>query len=65
MTQSVGEKWRSFSRSANRLLLAMDVDPLEDIHRRLRQLELASLAQGPERHRAMPFRPTQEVDESR
>jgi hypothetical protein len=65
MIQRLGEKWWSFWRRANRLLLAMDVDPLEDIHRRLRQLEAASSAQSTNRHCAAPSRSTQEVDRSR
>jgi hypothetical protein len=65
MIQRLGEKWRSFWHSMNRLLLAMDVDPLEDLHRRLRQLEVASLAQGADRHCAATSRSAQEVDGSR
>ena len=65
MIQRLGEKWRSFWRRTNRLLLAMDVDPLEDIHRRLRQLETASSAQSTDRHCTAPSRSTQEVDGGR
>jgi hypothetical protein len=41
MIKQIGERWRGFWRMANNLALAMDADPLEDIHRRVRQLERA------------------------
>jgi hypothetical protein len=54
MIQQLGEKWRSFWRRTNRLLLAMDADPLEDIHRRLRQLEAANLTPKAARYGTAP-----------
>ena len=41
MVQQLGNKWRNFWHRVNALFLAMDADPLEDIHRRLRRLETA------------------------
>jgi hypothetical protein len=54
MIQQLGEKWPYFWRRTNRLLLAMDVDPLEDIHRRLQRLEAANLTPKVSRHCAPP-----------
>ena len=41
MIKQIGEKWRGFWRMASNVALSMDADPLEDIHRRIRQLEAA------------------------
>ncbi len=41
MIKRIGEKWRGFWRMASNAALSMDADPLEDIHRRIRQLEAA------------------------
>jgi hypothetical protein len=41
MIKRIGEKWRGFWRMASKAALSMDADPLEDIHRRIRQLEAA------------------------
>jgi hypothetical protein len=41
MIKQIGETWRSFWRMANKFALAVDADPLEDIHRRIRRLEAA------------------------
>jgi hypothetical protein len=43
MIKQLGETWRGFWRKANNLALAMDADPLEDVHRRIRRLEAAFL----------------------
>ena len=42
-------------------MLAMDADPLEDIHRRVRQLETAYLQSESERQAALPAMPVDEV----
>jgi hypothetical protein len=41
MIKRIGEKWRGFWRMTSNVALSMDADPLEDIHRRIRQLEAA------------------------
>jgi hypothetical protein len=41
MIKQIREKWMGFWRMANTWALAMDADPLEDIHRRVRRLEAA------------------------
>jgi hypothetical protein len=60
MIRELGEKWRYFWRRTNRLLLAMDVDPLEDIHRRLQRLEAANLTPKVSRHCTPPPGSTRE-----
>lgn len=62
MIQKLGEKWRHFRRRMNALLLAMDADPLADIHRRLRHLETARLMPKACRHRPEPSDRTAEGD---
>jgi hypothetical protein len=54
MIQQLREKWRSFWHRTNRLLLAMDADPLEDIHRRLQHLEAAHSTPKAPRHGTAP-----------
>jgi hypothetical protein len=61
MTKQFGEKWRSLWRSTREFLLAMDADPLEDIHRRVRQLETAYSQSESERQAALPAMPVDEV----
>jgi hypothetical protein len=61
MIQQLGEKWRAFRRRANDLLLAMDADPLQDIYRRLRQLEAANRQSEAGRPRAVRPTVTDEV----
>jgi len=41
MIRQIGEKWRDLWKAANNWALAMDVDPLEDLSRRVRRLEEA------------------------
>jgi len=41
MIKQIGQTWRGFWRMASNRALAMDADPLEDIHRRVRRLEAA------------------------
>jgi hypothetical protein len=41
MIKRIGEKCRGFWRMTSNVALSMDADPLEDIHRRIRQLEAA------------------------
>jgi hypothetical protein len=41
MIKQIGEKWTAFWRTSNNWVLAADVDPLEDLHTRVRRLELA------------------------
>jgi hypothetical protein len=62
MIQELGEKWRDFWHRASRLLLAMDVDPLADIHRRLRRLEAANSTSGAAQHCVAPSGSTQQGD---
>ena len=62
MIRRLGEKLRYFWRRTNHFLLAMDVDPLEDIHRRLRELEAANSAPKVNRYRTKPSGSIQEVD---
>ena len=40
MIKQVGGKWRRLCRRANDWMRAMDVDPMEDLHSRIRRLEL-------------------------
>lgn len=61
MIQLFGEKWRAFWRRANDLLLAMDADPLQDIYRRLQQLEAANRQSEERRHRTVRPASTDEV----
>jgi hypothetical protein len=41
MIKQISDKLRGFWHVANNWALAMDVDPLEDIHHRVRRLETA------------------------
>jgi hypothetical protein len=41
MNKLIGQKWKRFRQIINNWLLTMDADPLEDMHRRVRRLEVA------------------------
>ena len=41
MIKQIAKKWRDFWRMTSNVVLSMDADPLEDIHRRIRRLEAA------------------------
>jgi hypothetical protein len=43
MIEQIVGKWKGFRQMVNNWLLAMDADPLEDIHNRVRRLEAAFL----------------------
>jgi hypothetical protein len=43
MIEQIAGKWKRFRQMVNNWILAMDADPLEDIHTRLRRLEAAFL----------------------
>lgn len=48
MVKQITEMWKRFWRTANNWALMMDDDPFEDIHRRLRRLEVAASLQSAE-----------------
>jgi hypothetical protein len=41
MIKPISQKWKSFRQTVNNWLLTMDADPLEDLHCRVRRLEVA------------------------
>jgi hypothetical protein len=41
MIKLIARKWKAFIQIVNNVLLTMDPDPLEDIHRRVKHLETA------------------------
>jgi hypothetical protein len=43
----IGERWNAFWRRANALALAMDADPLAEIHSRIRRLEAEVFGDSP------------------
>jgi hypothetical protein len=58
MIKRIAEKWRGFWRTANDWILAMDVDPLEDLRSRIRRLELAvSQSEGKPESKLAPLQP--------
>jgi len=54
VTTTIRQKWQGFVQRVNNWLLTMDADPLEDMHRRVRQLEAAMSQMEARRRPAAP-----------